>query len=277
MTSDHVNSDDLIAFAESLADEARAILDAANASPTDIQYKADDSPVTDLDRRIEARMRALIDDRYPQHGILGEELGNRDLDAELVWVLDPIDGTAPFIAGIPVYGTLIGLARRGRPFIGVIDHPATDDRWVGVAGSYARHNGKAVHTRRCERLADAFVTNSNPDFFSSDEMSAFTGLKSRVRYMQYGGSCYAYAMLASGRTDIGLDANFDPFDVFAPAAVIEGAGGIVSDWSGKGIDLQWQGRILAAGDPRMHAQALSALKEGFSQTTEQLSKSTAKH
>jgi len=277
MTSDHVNSDDLIAFAESLADEARAVLDAANASPTDIQYKADDSPVTDLDRRIEARMRALIDDRYPQHGILGEELGNRDLDAELVWVLDPIDGTAPFIAGIPVYGTLIGLARRGRPFIGVIDHPATDDRWVGVAGSYARHNGKAVHTRRCERLADAFVTNSNPDFFSSDEMSAFIGLKSRVRYMQYGGSCYAYAMLASGRTDIGLDANFDPFDVFAPAAVIEGAGGIVSDWSGKGIDLQWQGRILAAGDPRMHAQALSALKEGFSQTTEQLSKSTAKH
>jgi len=276
MTPDHVNSDDLIAFAESLADEARAILDAANASPTDIQYKADDSPVTDLDRRIEARLRALIDDRYPQHGILGEELGNRDLDAEMVWVLDPIDGTAPFIAGIPVYGTLIGLARRGRPFIGVIDHPATDDRWVGVAGSYARHNGNAVHTRRCERLADAFVTNSNPDFFSSDEMSAFTGLKSRVRYMQYGGSCYAYAMLASGRTDIGLDANFDPFDVFAPAAVIEGAGGIVSDWSGKGIDLQWQGRILAAGDPQMHAQALSALNEGFSQTTEQLSKSTGK-
>jgi histidinol phosphatase-like enzyme (inositol monophosphatase family) len=221
-------------------------------------------------------LRVLIDDRYPEHGILGEEHGSRDLDAELVWVLDPIDGTAPFIAGIPVYGTLIGLARRGRPFIGVIDHPATDDRWVGLAGSFARHNGRSVHSRRCERLADAFVTNSNPDFFSSDEMSAFTALKSRVRYVQYGGSCYAYAVLASGRTDIGLDAKLDTFDVFAPAAVIEGAGGMVSDWSGKGIDLQWQGRILATGDPRMHAQALSALDEGLLQKSEQLSKSTGK-
>jgi histidinol phosphatase-like enzyme (inositol monophosphatase family) len=277
MSSEHVNSDELIAFAELLADEARAILAEANASPADIQYKADDSPVTDLDRRIEARLRALIDDRYPEHGILGEELGSRDLDAELVWVLDPIDGTAPFIAGIPVYGTLIGLARRGQPFIGVIDHPATDDRWVGLAGSFARHNGAAVHTRCCERLADAFVTNSNPDFFSSDEMSAFTALKSRVRYVQYGGSCYAYAMLASGRTDIGLDANFDTFDVFAPAAVIQGAGGIVTDWSGKSIDLEWQGQILAAGDPRMHAQALRALDEGFLQKSEQPSKLTGKH
>jgi len=259
MTLEHVNSDELIAFAELLADEARTIMGQANASPSDIQYKADASPVTDLDRRIEARMRALIDDRYPHHGILGEEHGSRDLDAELVWVLDPIDGTAPFIAGIPVYGTLIGLARQGRPFIGVIDHPATGDRWVGLAGSFARRNGHAVHTRRCQRLADAFVTNSNPDFLSSGEMSAFTALKSRVRYVQYGGSCYAYAMLASGRTDIGLDAKFDPFDVFAPVAVIEGAGGIVTDWSGKAIDLAWQGRILAAGCAEMHEQAMSAL------------------
>ncbi len=259
MTSEQENCDELIAFAECLADEARTIMRQSDASPSDIQYKADASPVTDLDRRIEARMRALIDDRYPHHGVLGEEHGSRDLDAELVWVLDPIDGTAPFIAGIPVYGTLIGLARRGRPFIGVIDHPATDDRWVGLAGSFARRNGTAVHTRRCERLADAFVTNSNPDFLSPGEMSAFTALKSRVRYVQYGGSCYAYAMLASGRTDIGLDANFDPFDVFAPAAVIEGAGGIVSDWSGKSIDLEWQGRILAAGCTQMHEQAMSIL------------------
>ena len=259
MTSEQVNSDELIAFAELLANEARTILRRSDASPSEIQYKADGSPVTDLDRRIEARMRALIEDRYPRHGILGEEHGSRVLDADLVWVLDPIDGTAPFIAGIPVYGTLIGLARRGRPFIGVIDHPATDDRWVGLAHGFARHNGAAVHTRRCERMADAFVTNSNPDFFSSDEMSAFTVLKSRVRYVQYGGSCYAYAMLASGRTDIGLDANFDPFDVFAPSAVIEGAGGIVSDWSGKSIDLAWRGQILAAGCAQMHEQAMSIL------------------
>ncbi len=259
MNPGDINSDELIAFAEFLADEARSILRGSNASPAEIQYKTDASPVTDLDRRIEAHMRSSIDERYPEHGVLGEEHGSRDLDAELVWVLDPIDGTAPFIAGIPVYGTLIGLAHRGRPFIGVVDHPASDDRWVGMAGAFARHNGKAVRTRQCERLEDAFVTNSNPDFLDADEMSVFTVLKSRVRYVQYGASCYAYAMLASGRTDIGLDAKFEPFDVFAPAAVIEGAGGIVTDWAGKAIDLEWQGRILAAGCEAIHEQAMEIL------------------
>ena len=261
MASNSTTTDELIAFAEFLADEARTILREAGSAPTDIQYKADASPVTELDRRIEAHMRTFIDDRYPDHGILGEEHGNRDLDAELVWVLDPIDGTAPFIAGIPVYGTLIGLARHGRPYLGVIDHPATDDRWVGMSGSFARHNGKPVQARRCERIEDAFVTNSNPDFLDEEEMSAFTALKTRARYVQYGGSCYAYAMLASGRTDIGIDAKFDPFDVFAPAAVIEGAGGIITDWSGKGIDLQWQGQILAAGCTEMHEHAMSILAD----------------
>lgn len=259
MTSEQTYTNELVAFAEFLADEARGILREANAAPTQIQYKADASPVTELDRKIEARIRAHIDDRYPQHGILGEEHGSRDLDADMVWVIDPIDGTAPFIAGIPVYGTLIGVAHHGRPFIGVIDHPATDDRWIGVAGRFARHNGTPVRTRRCELLEEAFVTNSNPDFLDSDEMRAFTALKSRVRYVQYGGSCYAYAMLASGRTDIGLDAKFDPFDVFAPAAVIAGAGGIVSDWTGKPIDLEWGGQILAAGCAEMHSQAISVL------------------
>lgn len=259
MKSEQTNTNELIAFAEFLADEARSILREANAAPTDIQYKADASPVTELDRKIEARIRTHIDDRYPHHGILGEEHGSRDLHADMVWVIDPIDGTAPFIAGIPVYGTLIGLAHHGRPFIGVIDHPATNDRWTGVAGRFARHNGTSVRTRRCELLEEAFVTNSNPDFLDDDEMRAFTVLKSRVRYVQYGGSCYAYAMLASGRTDIGLDAKFDPFDVFAPAAVIAGAGGIVTDWSGKAIDLEWGGQILAAGCAEMHQQAISIL------------------
>lgn len=259
MTVDSVGTDELVAFAEFLADEARNILLESKAVPADVQYKADASPVTDLDLRIEAHIRDCIENRYPQHGIFGEEHGEKNLDAELVWVLDPIDGTAAFVAGIPVYGSLIGLARHGRPFIGVIDHPATDDRWVGMTDRFARHNGRTVRTRHCARSEDAFVTNSNPDFLDAKEMSAFTALKSRVRYVQYGGSCYAYAMLASGRTDIGLDAGLDPFDVFAPAAVIEGAGGIVTNWSGKPIDLEWRGQVLAAGCPEMHEQAMEIL------------------
>ena len=201
----------------------------------------------------------MIEDEFPDHGILGEEHGSRDLDAEYVWVLDPIDGTAAFVAGIPVYGTLIALARQGQPWIGVIDHPATSERWVGVAGERASFNGKAIRTRSCGDLSKALMTNSNPDFFDSEHRARFDTLRSNVLYTQYGGSCYAYGVMASGRTDLAADGGLDPFDIFAPAAVIEGAGGVVTDWSGRGIDLGWRGQVLAVGDPARHGEALQLL------------------
>lgn len=250
---------ELTTFAERLADTSRAMLEATVGKRPEVDIKADSSFVTETDRAIETRLRELIEQTYPEHGILGEEHGSRDLDAEFVWVLDPIDGTAPFIAGIPVYGTLIGIAHGGRPWAGVIDHPATNDRWVGVAGDFARHNGTQINTKRGTSLADAFMTNSNPDFFSKDELGAFTRLRQSVRYTQYGGSCFAYGVLASGKTDLAADGGLDPFDIFAPAAVIAGAGGIVTDWSGTEIDLAWRGRVIAAGDHDLHAQALQFL------------------
>lgn len=251
----------LTAFAEELANESRAILQDASGRVPEIDIKSDLSYVTDTDRRIEERLRERIERRFPDHGIKGEEFGSRDLDAEYVWVLDPIDGTAPFVAGIPVFGTLIAVARRGRPWIGVIDHPATADRWVGVAGERASLNGKLVRTRPCLELAPALMTNSNPDFFQPSERAAFDALRKRVRYTQYGGSCYAYGVLASGKTDLAVDGGLDPVDIFAPAAVIAGAGGVVTDWSGETITLDWNALVLAAGDPALHALALSVLSE----------------
>lgn len=247
-------------FAERLADESRAILEAAAGKKQDVSIKADESYVTETDKGIEARLREIIDDEYPEHGVLGEELGSRDLDSEYVWVLDPIDGTAQFVAGIPVYGTLIGLARNGRPWLGVIDHPATSDRWVGISGEWATFNGQAVHTRPCTELQPALMTNSNPDFFTEDQHARFLALRDSVRYTQYGGSCYAYGILASGRSDLAVDGGLDPFDIYAPAAVIEGAGGMITDWSGDRFSLDWHGLVLAAGDPTLHARALELLK-----------------
>jgi histidinol phosphatase-like enzyme (inositol monophosphatase family) len=253
--------DELSRFAEKLADESRSMLLRAACKPPEVTLKADASYVTTTDRAIEARLRELIEASYPQHGILGEEHGSRDLDAEIVWVLDPIDGTAPFIAGIPVYGTLIGVARKGRPWIGVIDHPATDDRWVGVVEKGSYHNGKSISTRSGTSMGDAFMTNSNPDFFQhDDEYSRFNKLRKSVRYIQYGGSCFAYGVLASGKTDLAVDGGLDPYDIFAPAAVIAGAGGIVTDWSGLTLDLAWRGCVIAAGNPELHAQALLLLE-----------------
>jgi len=253
---------EMIRFAERLADEARVILSAAMNETPNVELKSDKSYVTETDKAIEARLREIIDEDYPQHGILGEEHGSRDLDADYVWVLDPIDGTAPFVAGIPVYGTLIGLARGGRPWLGVIDHPASDDRWVGVSGGMAVLNGARVRTRPCADIAAALMTNSNPDFFNGDDRARFDALRAQVTYTQYGGSCYAYGVMASGRTDLAADGGLDPFDIFAPAAVIEGAGGVVTDWSGGAIDLNWRGLVLAAGDKALHDKALGVLAGG---------------
>jgi len=255
-------TDRLTRFAETLADESRAILNEAAGKLPEIDIKSDQSYVTDTDRAVELRLREMIDSEFPDHGIKGEEFGDRDLDAEFVWVLDPIDGTAAFVAGIPVFGTLIGVARQGRPWIGVIDHPATAERWVGVSGERATLNGNPIRTRACAGLAPALMTNSNPDFFQSAERKAFETLRPQVRYTQYGGSCYAYGVLASGRTDLAIDGGLEPFDIFAPAAVIEGAGGVVTDWSGAGLTLGWNNLVLAAGDRNLHAKVLSELSSG---------------
>lgn len=257
MTDNDVN--ELIGFAEKLADCSRALLQPASRRERAVQVKQDASLVTETDLLIEARMREMIDAAYPHHGVLGEEHGTRDLDADFVWVLDPIDGTAAFVAGIPVYGTLIGLARNGHPYLGVIDHPATDERWVGISGQMAMLNGENVRVRPCDGVSRAFLTNSNPDFLSEDEGERFNAVKRRALYTQYGGSCYSYAMLATGRTDLAIDSGLDPFDVFAPAAIIEGAGGLVMDWNGGPLSLDWHGRVIAAGDEKCLAEARKLL------------------
>ncbi|GAA3463124.1 inositol monophosphatase family protein [Saccharothrix longispora] len=250
---------ELTRFAEHLADEARLLLARAAAEPTSVDVKADNSFVTATDRAIEARLRELIGAAYPEHGIVGEEYGSSNADAEVVWVLDPLDGTAPFIAGIPVYGTLIGVSRHGSPWIGVLDYPATDDRWVGVSGTFAERNGAKVAVRRCADLASALLTCSNPDFFGPADHAALTRVRERARYTLYGGSSFAFGALASGRTDLAVDSGLKVYDVFAPAAVISGAGGVVTEWSGAELTLASGTRVVAAGDPGLHATALALL------------------
>lgn len=244
-----------------MADTSREMLTiAATAAPT-VDIKADASFVTDTDKAIEKKLREMIADAFPDHGILGEEFENSNLDAEFVWVLDPIDGTAPYIAGIPVYGTLIGLAWNGSPYVGVMDHPVTSDRWVGVVYEFARRNNQSIKVRPCADLSGAYITCSNPDFMSETDFARFTTLRKQAAYVQYGGSCFAYGMLASGRTDLAIDSKYEPFDVFANAAVILGAGGHMTDWHGNDITLDWSGNVLAAGDQACLKVAIAALAE----------------
>ncbi|MBL8325887.1 MAG: inositol monophosphatase [Rubrivivax sp.] len=252
--------DEWLGFAHGLADAAHALLAPAAALRPEVQVKADRSFVTALDAQIEQRLRELIGQRYPHHGILGEEAGAAALDAEAVWILDPIDGTAPFVAGVPVFGTLIALAWRGVPVIGLMHLPVTGQRYVGVAGRASTLNGTPLRTRACPSLGAAILTTSNPDFLSDGERPAFEALRQRTAWRIYGGCCLSYGLLAAGRTDVAIDAGFKIYDYAPFRPLIEGAGGTVTDWQGRPVMLASGSQVLAAGDAARHREALHLIE-----------------
>lgn len=248
-----------VQFAVRLADAARKVMAAQLAGLPDVEIKPDSSYVTQTDKAIERELRTLICGAYPAHGILGEEYGAERADAEHVWVLDPIDGTAAFVAGLPVFGTLIALMHRGKPVVGVIDHLVTNDRWIGAEGRPSRRNGSVIRTRKCPSLARAMLSASNPDFFQEDERPRFERLRAKTQWRIYGGSCYSYGLLAAGRTDVAIDTGLSIHDYAPYVPIIEGAGGVITDWDGKAITAESGRRILAAGDPERHAEALALI------------------
>lgn len=251
--------DRFVALALDLAETSRPILRRYFRSGIEVIDKADLTPVTLADREAEAAMRDLVAKTFPDHGIIGEEHGEERTHAEYVWVLDPIDGTRGFVAGLPLFGTLIALAHRGRPILGVIDHPATDERWLGAAGRATACNGAPAHSRACPNIAQATLYATTPELFTGADARAFERLRRAVKHTRYGTDCYAYGMVASGYGDLVAEAGLKSVDYMALVPVIEGAGGTVTDWQGKPLSLASGGRILAAGDEQAHAQALSLL------------------
>jgi inositol-phosphate phosphatase/L-galactose 1-phosphate phosphatase/histidinol-phosphatase len=247
-------------LALALADAAGPIIKRYFRTGTRITDKADLSPVTAADREAEAAMRTLIAERMPHAGVLGEEMGADRADAEYVWVLDPIDGTKSFVTGKPLFGTLIALTRRGVPIVGVIDQPVLGERWVGVAGEPARLNGGAIRTRACARLADAWLYATTPTMFAGADAAAWQRLAAAVKFPLYGADCYAYGLLAAGWTDLVCEAMLKPYDWCALVPIIDGAGGVITDWEGRPLTIASGGRVLAAGDAGLHAQALAKLR-----------------
>lgn len=217
-------------------------------------------PVTAGDRAAEAAMRALINAHHPQHGIMGEEYGNERLDAEKVWVLDPIDGTRAFISGLPVWGTLIGLLDGGRPALGMMAQPFTGERFSGD-GSSARYSGpggpRPLATRPCGALTDAVISTTTPALFKGAEREAYLRVEEQVRLVRYGYDCYAYCMVAAGFMDAVIETGLQAYDIVALIPVIEGAGGRVTNWEGGSA--AGGGRVVASGDARLHERILKAL------------------
>ena len=218
-------------------------------------------PVTAADRAAENAMRALIRKNFPAHGILGEEYGSERADAEYVWVLDPIDGTKSFIAGMVAWGTLIGLMRLGEPVFGTMHQPCTRERFLGDGGA-ARYRGPAgnrdLHVRRCESLSDALMFTTSPLLMDEADRAVFKRVEDKVKLSRYGGDCYAYCMLAAGQIDLIIETELKPHDVVALIPIVTGAGGIVTTWENG--PAQAGGRIVVAGDKRVHAAALELLQ-----------------
>ena len=217
-------------------------------------------PVTAADRAAEVAMRTLIKKSFPAHGIVGEELGTERAEAEYVWVLDPIDGTKSFICGLPAWGTLIALTRRGEPIYGMMHQPFTREHFTGD-GSAARYRGpagdRALRARPCVALREAVLLTTSPLLMRDADRLCFQRVEHAARLSRYGGDCYAYCMLAAGHIDLVIETELKPYDILALIPIVEGAGGVVTTWdNGPATD---GGRIIAAGDKRVHAEAMRVL------------------
>lgn len=252
---------DFVKFAHHLADAAGEIVRPAACSRRVVHRKADGSPVTEIDRAVETRLREMITARHPDHGVMGEEFGGDRLEAEHVWVLDPVDGTKAFMAGLPMYGTLIGLARGGRPVLGVVDQPIARERWTGIDGNGTWYNGERVHTDACDRLSEALVSTTSHEYYEGDDAESFRRIVSRSGWMVYGGNCLAFARVASGFVDVALEAKTGVYDYCALVPVVENAGGVMTGWRGEPLTLEPApgGRILASGGRALHEAAMACL------------------
>jgi histidinol phosphatase-like enzyme (inositol monophosphatase family) len=244
--------DEFRRFAERVAERARAMSLPCFRSRLQVGFKDDDSPVTAVDRSVEAMVRDCIRETYPEHGVLGEEHGSSHTDAEYVWSIDPIDGTRSFVTGWPLWGTLLALLHGGEPVLGLVDMPVLDERWVGVRGVGTTLNGRACRSGRTAALAEAIVYTTSPDAFSPAELAVFERVSRAARGRRFGGDCYSYALLASGHIDVVIEADLKPYDYLALAPVIEAAGGVITDWEGRRLGMRSGSRVVAAATAELH-------------------------
>ncbi|MDO6461401.1 histidinol-phosphatase [Granulosicoccaceae sp. 1_MG-2023] len=249
-----------LALAHRLADAARQVSTGYFRQTLAIDSKQDDSPVTRADRETEALIREAIATTFPADGFFGEETGKSLSDAQRQWIIDPIDGTGSYVCGVPLFSTLIALLDEGKPVLGLIDMPALDERWSAVSGETARYGDAPCRTSDCAVLSDARMASTTPLMFSSAELQQLSALEKAVKVRRYGTDGYGYALLASGHLDLVVESDLKPYDYMAHVAIIEAAGGVISDWQGRPLDLNSGPQVLAAANPALHKAALALLQ-----------------
>ena len=250
-------------FAETLADAAGEAIRPWFRRGVEVERKGDGTPVTIADRGAEKAIRERIADRFPSHGVIGEEFGEDQVDAEWTWVIDPIDGTGAFVSGLPTFGTLICLAHESRPVLGLLDQPILKERWAGLdfSGVILRttHNSHVVHTSSTTSLREAVGFATTPEMFTGDAERAWSGLSAALDRVRYGADCYAYGLLAAGFVEMVCEASLKPWDYLALAPIVRGAGGQMTDWYGEELALCSGDRVLASANRQLHSAAIGCL------------------
>ena len=248
-----------IALAHRLADAAGAAIRPRFRAELGVETKADQSPVTLADREAEAAMRRLLLAEAPRDGVVGEEEGERAGTSGRRWVLDPIDGTRSFVAGRPIFGTLIALLEADWPVLGIIDQPILGERWVGAVGQPTLFNGREARTRPCRALDQAILASTGPQYLPGHAGEHFSHLAAHCRDTVWGGDCYNYALLASGHVDLVIETGLKLYDFAALVPVVEGAGGRMCDWAGDPLHAGSDGGVVALGDPARMEEVLEGL------------------
>ena len=224
------------------------------------EAKGDQSPVTEADRAAEAVMRKLIEEACPQDAIIGEEYGEKEGASARTWLLDPIDGTVSFMAGRPIFGTLIALLQDGFPVMGVLDQCISGERWVGITGEETMLNGEPITTRNCRELSDATLASSGPQYFDDHSAQHFMALAAKTnKRMVWGGDCYNYGLLAAGHLDLVVETGLKLHDFAALVPIVEGAGGLMCDWNGDPLHAESAGDVIALGEPARLEEVLEGL------------------
>ena len=256
------------AFAEQLAGAAAAQALPLFRAVVGIDNKLGETgfdPVTEADRNAEKAMRDIIETTYPDHGIVGEEWGTKDSQGNMTWVLDPIDGTRSFIAGAPLWTTLIGLCESTNPVLGLIDQSFIGERFGGInaAGhckAWYEHAGSKteIFTSQCRRLSDAIMTCTTPEMYTEPELVAYRQVESTTKLTRYSMDAYGYGLLAMGRLDLVVESDLKPYDIQPLIPVVQGAGGMITYWRGECATKG--GQVIAAATPELHAEAMALLQ-----------------
>lgn len=255
-----------VILANKLADVAADIAKQYFRSKDSQELVKDDlSPVTIADTEIEKEIRNIISQKFPEHGIVGEELDNIEGNSPYKWFIDPIDGTSSFIQGKPLFTTIIGLSYEDKPIYGLINQPISNERWQGGIAYQAKFNGENIQSRKKDELDDAVFVTTSQYLFSNDEQVKIDSLRAKTKYQKYGGvflggDAYNYALLASGFIDIIVESGLKTYDFMGLAPIIRSAGGEITDWDGNELDANSDGRVIATGSKKLHKEVLEILK-----------------